>query len=579
MKGAEIDVALFVSFLQGFNALPQGKKRGELVESFAKSLGISKATVYKKIRLSKVAAVVDVAKSRVPKKRKKQEQLDMEKKHMVILSALKRNTGENAKYWESTERAIAIAEAQGHWPAGMYSVNRADRLLKQFQLNRTGSKLKVAAFELTAKHAGHVFLVDATPLNHYYLRLDNKVDFQDTIAGDTHLDDWLRDHQLKKIWVYYAVDMHTGAYLPLAFAPDPVNPLSKNGGENAADWMSFLEFIFLPKIGLQPLIEGKRHPLHDCIMEGVPLILFADKGSSIGNNLGVKNICSRLGIDLKTHLPGNPSAKGKVESRIGASKRSVESSLRKHHVQTLDQLNYFLQSWAHYRNRQSGKYELWQKSASVTPIRRVSLQNIQDAKVSLLTRTVNGYGMISISGKEWVVPDENIRNVKITVYRAPAYDGAKERYIGETESGMRFELSDDLSIRTHDFDSPKAHKLTERDLLNREAKKIKSNINRAVSFEDVLPPEEKKVIIMPSKTEPVKTVSPFTPPSFGSEQEALEFIYRNSGMEPHEIPAKSLETITEYLRAAFRAYGYIKGETVSHFITSLIQYRKKRINQ
>ena len=89
MAGIEIDIPLFVSFLQEFNSLPQGKKRGHLVDSFAESLGISKQTVYKKIRLSKVAAVVDVAKSRVPKKRKSQAQEDLEKGHMVILSALK----------------------------------------------------------------------------------------------------------------------------------------------------------------------------------------------------------------------------------------------------------------------------------------------------------------------------------------------------------------------------------------------------------------------------------------------------------------------------------------------------------
>ncbi len=583
-RGKKIDPYLLAEFLGKFNACPvQSPRRGELVAEFAATVGLSKQSVYTRIKksVSRGYDVRDIASLETTRNgRKADSQVEQEKKDAVIISGIKRQPGEKAGYWIPTENAIHIAEKMKRIPQGKYNWWGMDRLLRKYGLNRKTSQIPKASIKLTAKYPGHVFVLDATPMNQYYMHLPetartrqkskNRIQYLHFPQGDSHKEDILRKNAMYKIWVYYIVDMYSGLWLPMAFAPEPIGEKSKVGGENSHDFLTFLRFAFLPKNNL-PALAGRNHPLRHSLFQGAPEIIYCDEGSALKSKL-ILNFFKRLDIRVETHLSGNPRAKGKVESLIGASKKHFEVSLNRHAVSSIEQVNFFYGAWAHHLCHKKGLSDAWQKGNLISPIRSVTQENIQDAMVSHYDRDIDSYGCFQIDNIKYFV-NENLVNQKVKVYKTPM---SKTPLSAEDTDGRHYQI-EQVGPRTTVFGQYKSFKKTEADYLNEEAESHAQKLRRGdgITFSDILPNDidETNVIRFPSLAEPLKTESPAVPKTFKTIESARLYILNKTALLEilldEEIPKSTINTIESGFALALEHNGFIPGKLIESFIQIL----------
>lgn len=578
-RGTVIHAAILAQYFHRWS-IADWNDRGRIVDEFAQAAGISKTTAYKRLQRLRVGERADSgARPKTRKKRKAEAVRAMEREHAKAVWAMKTMPGEQAAYWVSTEQAIRLAEKAGVIPEGIYSRDRMDRILRECGLSRRISQTRPAAMSLTAEYPGHVFVVDATPMNHYYLRLDGQiqkvVQFQ-TPDGDTHLDDLLERDGLYKIWVYYLVDMYSKTFLVRAFAPE-ARTGRRNGGENSDDWITFLTWAFLPKSPSASPIDGLPNPLDDCPLEGAPTILYCDKGSGIGKSAKIKLLCRHLGIKIETHLPGNPSAKGLVESRIGAFKRSFEVFMLKSRFTTLDEVNYFYQSWSSDTNRKRSFYQKWRQGAVERPIFRVTPENIQEAYVSHIERVIDGYGCVSIDGEKWFVThEERYQKARVQLYR-PLNRTGERRWFAETSDGIVFQC--EHGAKGHGFDDIKAFPKSEAARIKDEARLVASQIRSVLQFEDLLPDhEDTNLRHMPNRAAPVTTHSAVAPDQFGSVEHARRWIMMQTGLMDDQIDEDLHDIMQKGFELSMKTNGYIPAALVIEFANILNRSKSEKEN-
>jgi hypothetical protein len=574
-RGKRYDEVLVAEYIGRMNrAKPNTKERGEAIRWFCDRTGASPSTakrVYDRVVVSKADIDDVISGTQTRKGRKTELELALERKHALAVSGIKRLPGESRKKWIPTERAIEIAENMGLVPAGEYTRCRMDRILAREGLNKRQANVGSAAHRITADYPGHVFVVDATPMDQYYLKLDGTVRRFDAPEGDKHLDDLLAREHLIKIWVYYLVDMKTKAFLAMPFARLPREG-RRNAGENADDWFEFIKWSMLPKHELASPLPNRRPPFSDCPVEGLPKILFCDRGSGIGGSTFINRTLNRLGVQVVTHMPGNPSAKGMVEGRISAFKRSVEVGLIPRTITNVNELIYFYQSWVDYYNRTHGYYDAWRAGAKDHPVIRLTEDDFHHASVSNVERKITQYGTVSIDGEEWFVTyNEKYLRTKCTIYRPRTREGL--RYVAELFDGSYADLKP--GVPEHGFDDIKSHAKTEGAKNREEARLVAQGIHRTITYEDTLPPQgETRVVNFPGQNVAAKVeASPVAPPSFNSIESAWKWILNRTGLFIEELPAESISAANTMLKASYEADGFVDGG-VAVFIAGIIDKNK-----
>ena len=577
-KGKQIDTAILLEFVRRMKSASK-KERGEALRWFMELTDVSKNTAYAmRARMLKGQSYVEVAGGVQRRKPRKSEfQRATETKHALAVSAIKRRAGEDKK-WASTARALRIAEHMGNIPTGLYTRSKMDRLLSREGLNRASARKLPMAHELIARYPGHVIAVDATVMDQYYIKLDKNVEHYNAPAGDQHLDDYLRKNMLSKIWVYYGVDMYSKAFLPLPFIPTRMSDTAKNGGENAFDWLTFLKFFILPKSLMRPILEDRKPPLRECPIEGIPTILYCDAGSGIGRSLEVGGFCASIGTEIITHMPGNPSAKGIVESRIGAFKRSYESIINPAVITNINQLINFYLEWANYHNRMMGFYDAWQRGAVSYPVLRVSEHDLSSAMVSHFTRTINGYGCVESDNAEWFVTwDEKYRGTKATIYRPRTRDGVVKYSAVLSDGTVIQKLAE--GRKQHDIDDIKSFPVSA-GRKNREiARLLAKELGKQMIYDDILPPkEETNIVRMPSQTKQVEIHSPLVPDQFESADKAWQWILNQTQRTYEDIGAAARATIDNGFNLAMKEYGFVPSEMAVVYANLLIKYKAKEMN-
>jgi hypothetical protein len=573
-KGRVFDEYLIVEFANRLHEAQTKKEKGEMIKWFIEKTGISKGYVYKIIeKLRRKESITNIAIAKQNRKSRKNDiELAQEKSDMFTLAAIKCQQGADNKKIP-TERAIEIAESMGYFKKGKYTRSRADRLLEKYKINSRHINNQAFAHQLKADYPGHVVAVDATPIDHYYLTLDRQVEPYYAPTGDKHLDDVLAKKNLSKIWVYYFVDMYSKAFIVMPFASLPKGINSKKSGENADDWYDFLKFCLLPKSNLISPLSERKPPFLDCPVEGQPTILFCDQGSGIGGSKLIKNLCGNLGIKIVTHMPGHPSAKGIVEGRISAFKRSYESMINPDHIKDINHLIYFYQAWTDYHNQTSGAYDKWREGVKNMPIIRLTDQNFKDASVSYVYRVIDAYGCIAIDNKYFfVTEDESWRGEKVQVYTSYAREG-----------GLRYSVLLDKKIVLciegkpgHGFEDVKLFQTSEGAKNREEVKTLSGQIKNRQIFEDMLPKQsDKKVRHLPGKFTKKEIHTPLVQDKFYSVKNAFDWVLHQNGLFAEEIPDKHIQTIIDTFEIMLDGTGYIDGDTVIKMSNSLTKYKNK----
>lgn len=557
-------------------AVEEGKDRGSAARWFMELTGASRGSAYRvREKLLSGSSIPELAEAKQRRKPRTNDIAAAKKKRDMFLIAAVKNLPGGKRRKISTERAIAMARSMGYLDGG-YSRGTVDRFLKENGINAAHASARPMAHRLTADYPFHVIAVDATPIDHYYLRLDRTVAGRlDIPSGDKHLDDILRREELSKIWVYYMVDMYTKAFLVLPFASLPKGRDSKVSGESADDYYEFLKFCMLPKADMQSPLPDKPFPFRDCPVEGQPTILFCDRGSGIGGSGLIRNLCENLGIKIVTQKPGNPSSKGIVESRIGAFKRSYESLINPKLVKNINELTYFYMAWADYHNRKSGAYERWDAGVLDMPIVRLSEQSFRDASVNRIERTIDAYGCVQIDNKKFfVTPDESWKGAKVQVYRSYSREEGGLRYAARLGKEIVTLIA---GLPEHGFEDIKSFPESQGSKNRRAVEELSGALRRVQIMDDILPPkDESNVIRLPNRNVISKeTSSPIVPDVFTSTDSAIGWILNQNGIMAEDVPSKTARLIRETFDLLLDEEGGVSGEVVLNFSNIIAKYKRE----
>jgi hypothetical protein len=325
-------------------------------------------------------------------------------------------------------------------------------------------------------------------------------------------------------------------------------------------------------------------------MFGLPTILYCDRGSGIGNSNAVRTFCNVLGIEVRTHLPGHPNAKGLIESNIGAFKRSFEVGLARHVIQEINQLIYFYWSHTGERNRKRGYYARFQKSALEYPLRLVTAEDYRNALAPLTERVISGFGTVSIANEEWfVTADERFKGKRVNIYRSRTIHG-EPRYTAEyvhEDSGSRLTFELERGARTHGFDDIKSFPQTDGQLNRIALSKMAKEIQRTLTYDDTLPKEFRtgangsNVSRFPSPGAQANTVGATAPESFATIEKARLWLLTRTGLldgEMETLDEDLPDMIGAQLEKTFAALGEIPGSLVQTF-ANVINAKKYQLYQ
>jgi transposase-like protein len=277
---------------------------------------------------------------------------------------------------------------------------------------------------LLSDHPNHVWQFDVTNCIQYFL--------DDKGLGSRDLELELEKNKIikaakkikKELLRYVVVDHCTGAFYMHYFYAT---------GEKEEDGQHFLLKAMRPKDELiertfNGCSESKKGKYH---FHGVPFILYTDKGS-IARAKKMKNLLEALRVELITHLPGNPRAKGMVECHMKIINR-FEAKLSLQRPADLEQLNAWALDWCIRFNGIKDMRGVAPRSALWSKIRQEQLRLCPDEKTfwrlvstDAIERKVNGALLIFYEGRTYRLPDPNLAYQKVLIrknaFESPAID-------------------------------------------------------------------------------------------------------------------------------------------------------------
>jgi len=292
----------------------------------------------------------------------------------------------NANKSMSTARAIRIGENLGLIPVGLLTPRTVNRWAKIFGITVKNICAPRPAVKIITEHPNDVVEVDFSVCNQYYLHEKNGKIMKRPFTYPNKPNE-----AKKKIWAFALVDHYSGVAFVKYFLSE---------GENAQIFYQGIMEALSKK-------DDTHFPFH-----GAPRIIYMDKGAS-WKSQKIKNLFDALGIEVITHKPGNPRAKGKVESLFRHIQNDFESELRWKSAQTIEELNDRVYNWMVEYN--------WKAKEGETKSRFNKWLEIEERLIELppehilarvtashLIRTVDAYCNVSVNGETFGVPADVI---------------------------------------------------------------------------------------------------------------------------------------------------------------------------
>ncbi len=542
------------------------REKGQLILRIQNEAGLGRTAIYKRFeRLHNGESLSQASeiKTRGPSK-KTQEDRKEELKVAFLISSIKMATkAGKSSYVMPTEQAIQVAINEGYLDGTIWLPqkhrSKVDRLMRQYGINHRAFEVPRAAVSWEARHVNEIWMVDASPLNKYYLNKKDKgsVTRRDFIAqDDKHIDDELHYLGLQKIWIYVAVDVCSSAWYAKAFAPP-------TRGENAIDWRSFLIECFLEK-------TDKRIPF-----EGLPDILYSDRGSGLRSGI-IHNMIRRLQCRPETHAAGNARAKGYAEGRISALKRSFETDLTLIKLRDLDMLNYYITAFMVKQNTNQGLYSNFLEGAMQHPIRKVGRKNIHDVTTTLTTRRVDAYGCVRITEKgnrqEYFIAKDIEKGTPLEIYR----DTEGRVFAQNPKTGNIYNCDPYGRRRIHPgsyelLDGKKNWGHTDAEERRSRVLKESKRVKRSINYDSLLP-KESNITPLRAQGQEIVTHSPIPPREFDNVAEAKLYICIQTGTQESEINKEVNEAIDDRLSLEMQNSGKISAELVSEICSAMQDY-------
>ncbi|EKN89814.1 hypothetical protein LEP1GSC034_1032 [Leptospira interrogans str. 2003000735] len=553
MGRREIDITILNERFTMWKNAPSRTEKKSVIITFAEQFGVSKETIYDRFREIEngVSRTIVAGYSGVAQIRKSKDQLAEEKAHMMTIALIKRGGKVGRQgYGTSTELAITAAENEGLIPLGKYTRSTADRMLKQMGISTKLVDTPQVATELISPYPNHCWFLDATVKNHYFLNIKKgRIDYRADIKYDSsHGMDILEKHSLKRIWDYFLVDNYSKSYLMMTFAPDPRTEGAKHGGENTADWITFLTYAMQIKSDLRIPIQG------------IPKLIFCDEGSGLNSN-HMKSFLGRLGIEVRTHLPGRASAKGAVEARIGAYKRSFGVTINRNRIYSLDELRNHDNRYLIFDNNKKGAFQKWVDGTKDNPITKASQKNIQDALVSETEKTITAYGTIRIDKEQFFVSSELPSGTKVVVFT-----NSEGKRCAQSDDGRIFPVKPYGKIQ-RDIDTFKILdgrgdeiKQTELHHLRKQIQTLSKEFKEKIKPESYL--RDTNITYFPPQGEEAETHVAMAPAKILKVDEAITYVFNETGFTADEIDEDGLDAMREVFGKMIDQHGHVPAETL-----------------
>lgn len=584
-RARELDAEILIPLYHKWKATNARHTKGEIINEACALWGITKPVIYKAFhRLDMGVSGFDVARCAVPRSKSASRKGIEERRaaYAKTIASYKFASKLGQKgYVIPTEQAIEIALADGRIrEEDILSRSQTDRLMKRLGIsNRDFSVDKKTAVEIVGYYSNEVWLIDATPLNRHFLTLDGGIKYRNDLdPEDKHLPDILQRDGLHKIWVFYAVDLFSRVYYCHAFAPQPTTPGAKFGGENAFTWMQFLDMAFLPK---------ENYPF-----EGLPETIYSDRFSGIKSSSGpLRNFLSALNIQSETHLPKNSRAKGAVEGRQSAFKRRFETILNlfgsTRRELNLESLNKYFLAVSRKQNHEDGKFAAYLDSAKTHPLRKVTLKNLQDARVRFIPRKLNIHKCVTVKWNS-SSPTETYfiegagdfeRGHEFNMFRN--VDG--KVMAQDSKTGRLFNCDARGKLKRHfgDWDILDGrHGLSETDAerMRKEIAAEAPNVRRAINFDAVFPAVT-NILSMRPQGENIETSSVVAPDFFENGDEVRAWLALTAHISFAGIAEELRSRIDKIIDLDLELNGSVSQKTAMRLLDSLIEVREQNQNR
>jgi hypothetical protein len=270
---------------------------------------------------------------------------------------------------------------------------------------------------LLSAHPNHVWQFDVTNCLQYFL------DKKGLGERDTEMTMYKNKivataKTIKKELLRYAVVDHcSGAFFVHYYYAS---------GERAMDGSDFLFRAMRPKDDLiKKTWNGQSAPkIGKFRFHGVPFILVTDRGSIVAAKSN-QALFEALRIDLQTHMPGNPRAKGAIEGLMKYINR-FEARLKFQRPADLNELNRWALDWCIYINGAVKMRDIAPRSVLWSYITAEQLRLCPEEDLYRLlirepsiTRCPKGDRIISVDNYKYQIPDPQAAWQTVSVVRHP----------------------------------------------------------------------------------------------------------------------------------------------------------------
>ncbi|MDZ7887731.1 MAG: DDE-type integrase/transposase/recombinase [Pseudomonas sp.] len=305
-----------------------------LCKSTAQELGMSLATLYRKLKEVRVSA---------PRKRRAdagQSALSREEA-LTISAAIMESARRNEKRLYALGDAVEALRASGMIRAEALdkktgelrplSLSTIARGLYSYRLHPDQLLAPAPVTELASLHPNHVWQIDASLCVLYYLKPGadtraNGLRVMDQDAFYKNKPKNLARIAADRVWSYEITD-HTSGWIYLEYV------MGAESGENMTS----------------VLINAMQERGGADVLHGKPSALMMDPGSANTGGLA-KNLCRSLGIQMIVHAPGAARVTGQVENARNIIERKFEAGLRFQPVADLAELNALAKKWRSHFN-------------------------------------------------------------------------------------------------------------------------------------------------------------------------------------------------------------------------------------
>ena len=290
----------------------------------------------------------------------------------------------------STARSIQVLENLELIPEGL-NPRTVNRIAKAWELRPQDICAPTPSIHQVSLHPNHVFMVDFSVSQQFYLReKDGKLMTKGMVYKNRP------NEACQKLWLFSLVDHYTNAKFFKYFI---------SAGESTEIFVAGL----IEAMSVKRLPDGSidyRFPFH-----GVPKIIISDRGSALMSEKS-QNFLKALGVESLTHMPGNPRAKGAVESSFRHFQNDFEHELLYNPASSLDELQERTYNWNIEHNwkvktgEKRSRNSIWQGITTEQLMVPPPIEILWKCVSSYETRTVDAYCDISLHNEKFGVPPE-----------------------------------------------------------------------------------------------------------------------------------------------------------------------------